>query len=120
MIDLRRRNVDLETYIISIGAITMKYDPRVKKDNDPDPFSDGEKEVESDEENSELEEEINLSIYESRTTQQEACPPSRTSPGLPASLPTSLPTSCPILVNVKKAKNKSKSQHQTQESLSSM
>ena len=95
MIDLRRRNVDLETYIISIGAITMKYDPRVKKDNDPDPFSDGEKEVESDKENSELEEEINLSIYESRTNQQEACPPSRTSPGLPASLPTSLPTCQP-------------------------
>ena len=59
MKDLKKRNIDLETFLVSIGAITMKYDSRVRKDNDPDPFGNGvtdatENDELSDDENGEL------------------------------------------------------------------
>ena len=38
MKDLKKRNIDLEMFIVSIGAISLKHDARVRDDNDPDPL----------------------------------------------------------------------------------
>ena len=44
MKDLGKRNIDLQTYLVSMGANTMKYQPQIQKDSDPlaDIVSDGE------------------------------------------------------------------------------
>ena len=48
MKELSKRNIDLETYLASMGANTLKYQPRIQKDNDPladdNIFSDNENE----------------------------------------------------------------------------
>ena len=38
MKDLKKRNIDLEMFIVSISAISLKHDARVRDDNDPDPL----------------------------------------------------------------------------------
>lgn len=35
MMDLSKRNIDLETYLVSMGANALKYQPQVQSDMDP-------------------------------------------------------------------------------------
>ena len=42
MKDLSKRNIELESYMVQIGAKTLKYQPRVMNDPDPDPLGLGE------------------------------------------------------------------------------
>ena len=52
MKDLAKCNIDLEKYMIQIGAKTLKYESRVMNDPDPDPLGMGEQRVLEDESNS--------------------------------------------------------------------
>ena len=42
MKDLAKRNIDLESYMIQIGGKTLKYQPHVMSDPNPDPLGLGE------------------------------------------------------------------------------
>ena len=42
MKDLSKINIELESYMVQIGAKTLKYQPRVMNDPDPDPLGLGE------------------------------------------------------------------------------
>ena len=56
MKDLAKRNIDLESYMIQIGGKTLKYQPKVMSDPDPDPLGLGERRCLSDGQTEENEE----------------------------------------------------------------
>ena len=90
MKDLAKRNIDLEKYMIQIGAKTLKYEPRVMNDPDPDPLGMGEKRVLEDESNSEENfSEENDSVIPAPVTPTPCTPPSRhcSPPAVPTAPP---------------------------------
>ena len=88
MKDLEKRNVDLETFLVSIGGVSLKYDPRIKNDNDPNPTGiDGDDGFNSDEDYDDVEIQVDP---DSEADTDPAQP--RSHPAQPGSHPTARPT----------------------------
>ena len=88
MKDLQKRNVDLETFLVSIGGVSLKYDPRIKNDNDPNPTGiDGDDGFNSDEDYDDVEIQVDP---DSEADTDPAQP--RSHPAQPGSHPTARPT----------------------------
>ena len=71
MRELGKRNIELESYMIQIGAKTLKYEPRVTSDPDLDPLGLGEKRMMEESETSDSESSSDASeIHEVITSQR--------------------------------------------------
>ena len=94
MKDLSKRNIDLDKYMVQIGAKTLKYEARVMNDPDPDPLGFGEREIIENE--SDCNEGLSLSdSCSSASCSPVTCPPTAPARARPTAPPTVPPTALP-------------------------
>ena len=103
MKDLAKRNIDLESYMIQIGGKTLKFQPKVMSDPDPDPLGLGERRCLSEGQPEEIDDmddsdsQVNISLDETpeisarvitQTSPPRPSPPTPTPAPKPRSKPT--------------------------------